>query len=123
MQYYSMDTQKIESGQNGQTDDVKFVKLVNEIKKENNLKLYVNEFMEVYEPEIPIYGIVYINANQKNEIYSQGVKSFELFHNLTEENGFYFKLIFETGFSMISLSIIKKLKISNSTLNIDMVVE
>ena len=118
-----MDTQKIESGQNGQTDDVKFVKLVNEIKKKINLKLYENEFMEVYEPEIPIYGIVYINANQKNEIYSQGVKSFELFHNLTEENGFYFKLIFETGFSMISLSIIKKLKISNSTLNIDMVVE
>ena len=117
-----MDTQNVKSGQNGQTDDVKFVKLVNEIKKKINLKLYENEFMEVYEPEIPIYGIVYINANQKNEIYSQGVKSFELFHNLTEENGFYFKLIFETGFSMISLSIIKKLKISNSTLNIDMVV-
>ena len=30
MQYYSMDTQNVKSGQNGQTDDVKFVKLVNE---------------------------------------------------------------------------------------------
>ena len=63
--------------------------------------------------------MIFININ---EIYSQGVKSFILVHDFREDD-FYLKLIFDNGFSMIAMSIIKKLKISNSTLNIDMVVE
>ena len=122
MKYYSMDTQKIESGQNGQMDEQKFEKLVNEIKKKMNLKLYENEFIEIYEPEILINGMIFININQKNEIYSQGVKSFILVHDFTE-NDFYLKLIFDNGFSVIAMSIIKKLKILISTLNNNVGVE
>ena len=122
MQYYSMDTQKIESGQNGQTDDVKFVKLVNEIKKKINLKLYEVEFIDIYEPEEVINGRIYINMNKKNEIYSQNVESFRMVRDLSVED-FYLKLIFETGFSMISISIIETIRISNSTLDINVGVE
>ena len=117
-----MDTQNIKSGQNGQTDVQKFEKLVNIIRRKTNLKFYEDEFIEKYEPEILINGMIFININQKNEIYSQGVKSFILVHNFTE-NDFYLKLIFDNGFSVIEMSIIKKLKISISTLNINVGVE
>ena len=117
-----MDTQNVKSGQNGQTDDVKFVKLVNEIKKKINLKLYEVEFIDIYEPEEVINGRIYINMNKKNEIYSQNVESFRMVRDLSEED-FYLKLIFETGFSMISISIIETIRISNSTLDINVGVE
>ena len=122
MQYYSMDTQNVKSGQNGQTYVQKFEKLVNIIRRKTNLKFYEDEFIEIYEPEILINGMIFININQKNEIYSQGVKSFKLVHDFTG-NDFYLKLIFDNGFSMIAMSIIKKLKILNSTLNINVGVE
>ena len=114
-----MDTQKIESGQNGQTDVQKFEKLVNIIRRKTNLKFYEDEFIEKYEPEILINGMIFININ---EIYSQDVKSFILVHDFREDD-FYLKLIFDNGFSMIAMSIIKKLKILNSTLNINVGVE
>jgi hypothetical protein len=111
-------SEKINSGQE-QTDGEKFEKLINEINKKMNLKFFRDKYTEVYESEILINSWIYINMNKKNEIYSQNVKSFKLVHNLTEENDFCFKLIFESGFSLISISIIETLKILNSTLNIN----
>ena len=117
-----MDTQNIKSG-NGQTDVQKFKKLVNEIKKKMNLKLYENEFIEVYEPEIPINGLVFININGENSIYSESVKTFRIVHVTGRNDCIYLKLEFETGFSMISMSIIKTIKIRNPVSTIKIKVE
>ena len=101
-----MDTQNVKSGQKGQTDVQKFKKLFNEIKKKMNLK--------VYEPEISINGLVFININGENSIYSVGVKTLRIVHATDRNDDIYLKLEFETGFSMISMSIIKTINIRNS---------
>ena len=118
-----MDTQNVKSGQNGQTDVQKFKKLFNEIKKKMNLKLYENEFIKVYEPEIPINGLVFININGENSIYSVGVKTLRIVHATCRNDDIYLKLEFETGFSMISMSIIKTINIRNSVSTIKIKVE
>ena len=106
-----------------QTDVQKFKKLVNEIKKKMNLKLYENKFIEVYEPEIPINGLVFININGENFKYSKSVKTFKIVHVTDRNNNIYLKLELETGFSIISMSIIKTIKIRNSVPTIKIKVE
>ena len=118
-----MDTQNVKSGQNGQTDVQKFKKLFNEIKKKMNLKLYENEFKELYEPEIPVNGLVFININGENSIYLVGVKTIRIVHATDRIDDIYLKLEFETGFSMISMSIIKTINIRNSVPTIKIKVE
>ena len=113
-------SEKIKSGLE-QANSEKFKKLVNEIKKKMNLKLYENEFIEVYEPEIP--RLVFININGKNYKYSKSVKTFKIVHVTDRNDNIYLKLEFETGFSIISMSIIKTIKIRNSVSTIKIKVE
>ena len=115
-------SEKIKSGLE-QANSEKFKKLVNEIKKKMNLKLYENEFIEVYEPEIPINGLVFIKINGKNSKYSESVKTFNIVHVKDRNNHIYLKLEFETGFSIIPMSIIKTIKIRNSVSTIKIKVE
>ena len=114
-------SEKIKSGLE-QANSEKFKKLVNEIKKKMNLKFFRDEYTEVYESEILINGWIYININQKNAIYLKDVKYFRMVHDMNE-NVFFINFIYDDGFSAVSMSIIKKIIISNSTLNINVEVE
>jgi len=105
-------SEKIKSGLE-QANSEKFKKLVNEIKKKMNLKFFRDEYTEVYESEILINGWIYININQKNAIYLQDVKYFRMVHDMNV-NVFFINFIYDDGFSAVSMSIIKKIIISNN---------